>query len=108
MYETKPYFYGTGRRKNSVARVRVYTGTGFQLVQFIPSQEDYFFRGGFQFRFERIVCNVLMMSFLEAPAQEPFEESHLLADGAVSHILGVTQEVDVFVQSKLVEIVERV
>ena len=27
MYETKPYFYGTGRRKNSVARVRVYTGT---------------------------------------------------------------------------------
>ena len=23
MYETKPYFYGTGRRKNSVARVRV-------------------------------------------------------------------------------------
>ena len=28
MYETKPYFYGTGRRKNSVARVRVYNGTG--------------------------------------------------------------------------------
>ena len=28
MYETKPYFYGTGRRKNSVARVRVYSGTG--------------------------------------------------------------------------------
>ena len=28
MYVTKPYFYGTGRRKNSVARVRVYTGTG--------------------------------------------------------------------------------
>ena len=24
----KPYFYGTGRRKKSVARVRVYTGTG--------------------------------------------------------------------------------
>lgn len=41
----------------------------FQLVQFIPSQEDYFFRGGFQFRFECIVCNVLMMSFLEAPAK---------------------------------------
>lgn len=55
----------------------------FQLVQFIPSQEDYFFRGGFQFRFECIVCNVLMMSFLETSAQEPFEESHLLADGAV-------------------------
>ena len=29
MYETKSYFYGTGRRKNSVARVRVYSnGTG--------------------------------------------------------------------------------
>ena len=28
MYETKPYFYGTGRRKSSVARVRVYNGTG--------------------------------------------------------------------------------
>ena len=28
MYETKPYFYGTGRRKDYVARVRVYTGTG--------------------------------------------------------------------------------
>lgn len=28
MYETKPYFYGTGRRKTSVARVRLYNGTG--------------------------------------------------------------------------------
>ena len=28
MYESKSYFYGTGRRKNSVARVRVYNGTG--------------------------------------------------------------------------------
>ena len=28
MYETNPYFYGTGRRKESVARVRVYGGTG--------------------------------------------------------------------------------
>ena len=28
MYETKPYFYGTGRRNSSVARVRVYNGTG--------------------------------------------------------------------------------
>ena len=28
MYETKEYFYGTGRRKHSVARVRVYNGTG--------------------------------------------------------------------------------
>ena len=28
MYETKEYFYGTGRRKSSVARVRLYNGTG--------------------------------------------------------------------------------
>ena len=28
MYEPNPYFYGTGRRKKSVARVRVYAGTG--------------------------------------------------------------------------------
>ena len=28
MYESKPYFYGTGRRKHSDARVRVYAGTG--------------------------------------------------------------------------------
>ena len=28
MYETTPFFYGTGRRKKSIARVRVYAGTG--------------------------------------------------------------------------------
>lgn len=28
MYEKAPYFYGTGRRKSSVARVRLYPGTG--------------------------------------------------------------------------------
>lgn len=28
MYETKAHFYGTGRRKSSVARVRVYNGSG--------------------------------------------------------------------------------
>ena len=28
MYETAPYFYGTGRRKSSVARVRILPGTG--------------------------------------------------------------------------------
>ena len=28
MYESKAYFYGTGRRKSSVARVRIYQGTG--------------------------------------------------------------------------------
>ena len=28
MFEGKPYFYGTGRRKSSVARVRLYSGEG--------------------------------------------------------------------------------
>ena len=28
----KPYFYGTGRRKKSVARVRLYPGTGSVTV----------------------------------------------------------------------------
>ena len=28
MCETKPFFYGTGRRKSSVARVRLYQGSG--------------------------------------------------------------------------------
>ena len=28
MYDKAPYFYGTGRRKSSVARVRVYQGPG--------------------------------------------------------------------------------
>ena len=28
MYDSKPYLYGTGRRKHSVARVRLYPGSG--------------------------------------------------------------------------------
>lgn len=28
MYNSTPFFYGTGRRKHSVARVRLYKGTG--------------------------------------------------------------------------------
>ena len=41
MYETKPYFYGTGRRKNSVARVRVYNGTG-KITMNDRDIDDYF------------------------------------------------------------------
>ena len=43
MYETKPYFYGTGRRKNSVARVRVYSGTGKIIIN-DRDIDDYFGR----------------------------------------------------------------
>jgi small subunit ribosomal protein S9 len=32
MYNERPYFYGTGRRKESVARVRLYPGTGSIIV----------------------------------------------------------------------------
>lgn len=41
MYETKAYFYGTGRRKNSVARVRVYNGTGKIIIN-NREIDDYF------------------------------------------------------------------
>ena len=41
MYEGNPYFYGTGRRKKSVARVRVYPGTGKIIIN-DRSIDDYF------------------------------------------------------------------
>lgn len=41
MYESNPYFYGTGRRKESVARVRVYAGTG-KLIINGRDIDDYF------------------------------------------------------------------
>ena len=37
----KPYFYGTGRRKKSVARVRLYPGTGVITVNG-KSIDEYF------------------------------------------------------------------
>ena len=41
MYDSNPYFYGTGRRKKSVARVRVYPGTGKITIN-DRSIDDYF------------------------------------------------------------------
>ena len=41
MIEGKPYFYGTGRRKSSVARVRVYNGTGKIIIN-DREIDDYF------------------------------------------------------------------
>lgn len=41
MYQSKPYFYGTGRRKSSVARVRVYEGSGNITVN-ARDIDDYF------------------------------------------------------------------
>ena len=42
MYESvKPYFYGTGRRKKSVARVRLYPGTGSVTING-KNIDDYF------------------------------------------------------------------
>ena len=41
MYDSKPFFYGTGRRKSSVARVRVYNGTGKVTIN-DRDIEDYF------------------------------------------------------------------
>ena len=42
MYESKPYFYGTGRRKSSVARVRVYQGGTGSITINGRSIDDYF------------------------------------------------------------------
>ncbi len=39
MYETTSYFYGTGRRKSSVARVRVYKGKGKIMINDRPIDE---------------------------------------------------------------------
>ncbi|MBQ3141028.1 MAG: 30S ribosomal protein S9 [Clostridia bacterium] len=41
MYDTIPYFYGTGRRKHSVARVRLYPGTGSITIN-DRTIDDYF------------------------------------------------------------------
>ena len=41
MYDSNPYFYGTGRRKKSVARMRVYPGTGKITIN-DRSIDDYF------------------------------------------------------------------
>lgn len=39
MYNNSSYFYGTGRRKSSVARVRVYKGTGKITINDRPIDE---------------------------------------------------------------------
>ncbi len=41
MYDKTPYFYGTGRRKSSVARVRLYKGTGKVTIN-DRDMDDYF------------------------------------------------------------------
>ena len=41
MFNEKPYFYGTGRRKSSVARVRLYAGTGKIIIN-DREIDDYF------------------------------------------------------------------
>ena len=41
MYDSIPYFYGTGRRKSSVARVRIYAGTGKIIIN-DRDIDDYF------------------------------------------------------------------
>ena len=48
MYETKAYFYGTGRRKSSVARVRVYSGNGKITING-RDIDDYFGLGTLKF-----------------------------------------------------------
>ena len=40
-YNKRPYYYGTGRRKTSVARVRLYAGTGSVIING-REMDDYF------------------------------------------------------------------
>ena len=40
-YNSRPFFYGTGRRKSSVARVRLYQGTGKVTING-RDMDDYF------------------------------------------------------------------
>ena len=42
MYESKPYYYGTGRRKHSVARVRVYYPGSGNITINDRNIDDYF------------------------------------------------------------------
>ncbi len=51
MTSNKSYYYGTGRRKTSVARVRIYPGTG-QIVVNNRSPEQHF---GGRATYERVV-----------------------------------------------------
>ncbi|HUS16273.1 MAG TPA: 30S ribosomal protein S9 [Chloroflexia bacterium] len=51
MTQNKSYFYGTGRRKSAVARVRLYPGTG-QIVVNGRSPEQHF---GARVVYERVV-----------------------------------------------------
>ncbi len=41
MYNAKPFFYGTGRRKQSIARVRMYPGSGMITIN-KRDIDDYF------------------------------------------------------------------
>ena len=50
-YNTRPFFYGTGRRKSSVARVRLYQGTGKVTING-RDIDDYF---GLELASQRIV-----------------------------------------------------
>ena len=42
MYDSKPYFYGTGRRKHSVSRVRLYPGGKGAITINGRNIDDYF------------------------------------------------------------------
>ncbi len=56
--QTKSYFYGTGRRKTAVARVRLYPGTG-QIVVNGRSPEQHF---GARVAYERTVTAPLRLT----------------------------------------------
>jgi len=42
-------------------------------------------------------------TFLESPAQKPFQETKLLANGCVAHLLYITQITNVIIQASLIK-----
>ena len=87
MYETKPYFYGTGRRKDSVARVRVYTGTGKVTIN------------------DRDIDNYFGLETLKLIVRQPLDTTDLL--GKVDEMADMPESVVIpFVVGEAVKVID--
>lgn len=71
MYDSVPYFYGTGRRKKSVARVRLYAGTGKIIIN--DREIDNYFG------LETLSSSSASLSLLQAPAKSSMSSAALTA-----------------------------
>jgi len=78
-----------------------------QLGQFFPCQEDDFFLGVFQLGLERVEGDIAVVTFLNAPPQEPLQVVDLLFGGVVPHIDLIPQIVHVGRQPRFVDNLKR-